>query len=53
MAIDGVDVPDVEAVPVGGTRGRQPLEVTVAGERVAAQVDLGVGQRTAIFPTLM
>ena len=50
MAIDGVDVADVEPVPAPlgprGGRGREPLEAAVAGERVAAQVDLGVGQGT-------
>ena len=47
VAVDGVEVPDVEPVPVGGAaRGREPLQVAVAGERVAAEEDLGVGQRT-------
>ena len=52
VAIDGVDVADVEPVPAPlcprGGRGREPLEAAVAGERVAAQVDLGVGQGTEV-----
>ena len=54
MAIDGVNVADVEPVPASGRFSRprggrgEPLEAAVAGERVAAQVDLGVSQRAGV-----